>query len=219
MNFASREKAIEAIEKEKLIAILRGVPKDKLIPLAEALYRGGVRALEVTFSHGAGCNPEETAEMIKLLTYSMGDRMHIGAGTVLTAREVELTKEAGGSFIISPNRDRAVIERTRELSMVSIPGALTPSEVVEAHSYGADFVKLFPVSTLGAEYVKAVRAPLPHTKLLAVGGINETNVGEYLKAGVCGFGVGSNIIDKKALDSGDFDAITRLSKKYVMAVK
>ena len=159
-------------------------------------------------------DPEETAEMIKALTDSMGDRIYIGTGTVLTAREVELTKEAGGSFIISPNRDRAVIERTRELSMVSIPGALTPSEVVEAHSYGADFVKLFPISTLGAEYVKAVRAPLPHIKLLAVGGINEKNVGEYLKAGVCGFGVGSSITNKQMIASNDWAGITALAKKY-----
>ena len=103
--------------------------------------------------------------------------------------------------------------------MVSIPGALTPSEITAAHRAGADFVKLFPVSTMGADYVKAVKAPLSHVRLLAVGGIRLDNMEEYRKAGACGFGIGSNFASKDALKNGDWDAITAGAKAYVDSLR
>ena len=214
-----REKIISTIEKEKLITIVRGVEKEKLIPLAEAMYTGGIRLLEVTYSANGKVSDEETAECIKILSEHFEGRMYIGAGTVLSEKQVELTKNAGGKFIISPDTNEKVIKKTRELNMVSMPGALTPSEAQKAHSAGADFVKLFPVSNLGADYVKAVKAPLSHIKFLAVGGITLDNMKDYLKAGVCGFGIGSNIVDKKLIDANDFSAITVLAEKYVNIVK
>lgn len=214
-----REKIISTIEKEKLITIVRGVEKEKLIPLAEAMYTGGIRLLEVTYSANGKVSDEETAECIKILSEHFEGRMYIGAGTVLSEKQVELTKNAGGKFIISPDTNEKVIKKTRELNMVSMPGALTPSEAQKAHIAGADFVKLFPVSNLGADYVKAVKAPLSHIKFLAVGGITLDNMKDYLKAGVCGFGIGSNIVDKKLIDANDFSAITVLAEKYVNIVK
>lgn len=214
-----RKKIISTIEKEKLITIVRGVEKEKLIPLAEAMYTGGIRLLEVTYSANGKVSDEETAECIKILSEHFEGRMYIGAGTVLSEKQVELTKNAGGKFIISPDTNEKVIKKTRELDMVSMPGALTPSEAQKAHIAGADFVKLFPVSNLGADYVKAVKAPLSHIKFLAVGGITLDNMKDYLKAGVCGFGIGSNIVDKKLIDANDFSAITVLAEKYVNIVK
>ena len=210
---------IEEIEKNKLIAIIRGVPGEKLLPLAEALYEGGVRLLEVTYSANGSVSDEDTAASVAELVKHFEGRMLIGSGTVLTREQVRLTKAAGGCFIISPNADREVIAETVALGMVSIPGALTPTEIVDAHKSGADFVKLFPITNLGSSYVKAVKAPLSHIKLLAVGGIDENNMTEYLDAGVCGFGVGSNITDKKMIASGDFEGITALAKKYTNALK
>ena len=214
-----REDVIKRIEEEKIIVIVRGVESDKLIPLAEAMYEGGIRLLEVTYSANGKISDEETAKNIELLSKHFEGRMYIGAGTVITEKQVELTKNAGGKFIISPDTYENVIKKTRELGMVSMPGALTPSEIQSAHKSGADFVKMFPITNMGIGYVKAVLAPLSHIKLLAVGGIDENNMEDYLKAGVCGFGVGSNIIDKKALANGDFDSITELAKKYVSEVK
>lgn len=214
-----RSKVIETIEKEKIIAIIRGVESEKLIPLAEAMYNGGISLLEITYSANGTVSDEETAENIKLLSDKFSGRMYIGAGTVLTEKQVELTHNVGGKFIISPDTCPNVIEYTRKMGLVSIPGALTPSEIQTAHKAGADFVKIFPITNMGVEYVKAVRAPLSHIKLLAVGGINTTNIKDYLNNGICGFGIGSNIIDKQALINNDYQKITELAQKYVSEVK
>lgn len=214
-----REQIINTIEKEKIIVIVRGVEKEKLIPLAEAMYVGGIRLLEVTYSANGKVSDEETAENIGILAKHFEGRMYIGAGTVLTEKQVELTAKVGGKFIISPDTCPEVIRKTRELGLVSMPGALTPSEMQIAHRNGADFVKLFPITSLGASYVKAVKAPLSHLKILAVGGVDENNIAEYLKAGINGFGLGSNIIDKKKIAENDWAGITNLAKKYVSLVK
>lgn len=213
-----REQVIKAIEKEKLVVIVRGIEREKLIPLAEAMYAGGIRLLEVTYSANGAVSDEDTAENIRMLAEHFGDRMYIGAGTVIKPEQVELTKAAGGKFIISPDAYEVVIKKTRELGMVSMPGALTATEIQAAHRAGADFVKMFPITDMGSAYVKAVRAPLSHIKLLAVGGVDLSNIAEYKKAGVCGFGVGSNIINKKMLADGDYAGITKLAEEYVAAV-
>ena len=214
-----RERIVRAVLDNKLIVIVRGVAKEKLIPLAEAMYNGGIRMLEVTYSANGRVSDEETAESIRMLAEHFGERMDIGAGTVLTERQVELTAQAGGKFIISPDTSVEVIKKTRELGLVSMPGALTPTEIQMAHKAGADFVKLFPITSLGPEYVKAVTAPLSHIRLLAVGGVDTENIPEYLKVGVCGFGIGSAITDKKMIENGDFESITALAKKYVDCVR
>ncbi|MBR3804563.1 MAG: bifunctional 4-hydroxy-2-oxoglutarate aldolase/2-dehydro-3-deoxy-phosphogluconate aldolase [Clostridia bacterium] len=210
---------IKKIEEEKIIVIVRGVKKENLIPLATAMYNGGIKLLELTYSANGSISDEETAENIRLLSKHFAGKMDIGAGTVLTEKQVELTKKAGGKFIISPDTYDKVIKKTKELGLVSMPGALTPSEIQSAHRAGADFIKLFPIDNLGVSYLKAVKAPLSHIKFLAVGGVDENNMSAYLKAGVCGFGIGSNIVKKDLIEKGDFDAITELAKKYVSIVK
>lgn len=214
-----KENVIEAIEKEKIIVIVRGVAREKIMPLVDAMYKGGIRLLEITFDSTGKVSDEETATLIQLVSEAYKDKMYIGAGTVLTKEQVELVKNAGGKFIISPNTNEEVIKKTIELDLVSMPGALTPSEIQSAHLYGADFVKLFPITNFGPEYVKAVKAPLSHIKFTAVGGINEKNMMDYVHAGVSGFGVGTNIVDKNMLSQNDFDGITELAKKYINAIK
>ena len=214
-----KNEIIQRIEEEKIIAIVRGVEREKLIPLVEALYDGGIRLAEITFSSNGKISDEETAENIKMLSEHFAGRMYIGAGTVLYEKQVKLAHGAGALFIISPDASESVIKATLECGMVSIPGALTPREIQIANNAGADFVKLFPISNFGAEYVKAVSAPLSHVKLLAVGGMKPENMGEYLRAGACGFGIGSNIVDKKMLANNDFDGIKELAKKYTQGIK
>ena len=214
-----RETVISTIEKEKIIVIVRGVDRDDLIPLAKAMYDGGIRLLELTYSADGRISDEDTAENIRLLAEHFRGRMLIGAGTVLTERQVELTRDAGGLFIISPDTSVDVIRKTRECSLVSMPGALTPTEIQTAHKAGADFVKLFPVTSLGPDYVKAVKAPLSNVKLLAVGGVDLDNMADYLNAGISGFGIGSSVVNKKLIAEKDFSAVTELAKKYVDAVR
>ena len=214
-----REEIIRTIEKEKLIVIVRGIAKEKLLPLAKAMYDGGVRLIEITYDATGKTSDEETASCISLLAENFAGKMMIGAGTVLTERQVELTKSAGGCFIISPDTNPTVIKKTKELDMISIPGAFTPTEAQAAHLAGADFVKIFPLDCMGSSYLKAIRAPLSHIRFLAVGGINEHNIPEYKKAGACGFGVGSNIIDKKLLENEDYAALTKLAEAYIAALQ
>lgn len=209
------QEVINAIKKYKLIAILRGVEDEKLIPLAEALYNGGIRLLEITFSANKTVSDEKTAKNINRLVNHFEGRMFIGAGTVLYKKQVELVRQAGGRFIVTPNTDKLVIDQSKECGLVSVVGAFTPTEIVTANNLGANFVKFFPASNLGTDYIKAVTAPLSHIKLLAVGGIKETEIGGYIKAGAYGFGIGSNIIDKKCLANCDWNGITELARKYV----
>ena len=210
---------IKCIEEEKLVVIVRGVKKEKLIPLAEAMYKGGIKLLEVTYSANGSVSDEETADSLKALAEHFKGRMFIGAGTVLTEKQVELTKNAGGTFIISPDAYDKVIIKTKELGLVSIPSAITPSEIQNAVRAGADFIKLFPMTNFGVSYFKAIKAPLSHVKFLAVGGVDENNMSEYLKAGICGFGVGSNIVKKDLIESDNYEKITELAKKFVSVVK
>ena len=215
----SRTEIISRIESEQLIAIVRGIKREHLIPMAEAMYAGGVRVLEITYSANGAVSDEETAEGIRALKSHFGDRMAIGAGTVLTERQVDLTAEAGGEFIISPDVNVDVIKKTVSQGLVSIPGALTPTEAQTAHRAGADFVKLFPITSLGVPYVKAIRAPLSHIRFLAVGGVDEHNMKDYLAAGVCGFGISSSIVNKQMIESGDFDGVTALARTFIRALQ
>ena len=144
-----REDVIKSIEENKIVVIVRGIDSKKLIPLAEAMYAGGIRLLEITYSANGTVSDDETANNIATLSKHFESRMFIGAGTVLSEKQVQLTKEAGGKFIISPHTNPYVIKKTRELGMVSMPGALTPTEIQAAHCAGADFVKLFPITDMG----------------------------------------------------------------------
>ena len=141
--------------------------------------------------------------------------MIFGAGTVTTLEMLELAKSAGAQFIVSPDTNEEVIKATVKNGMVSMPGAMTPTEILTAYRYGADFVKVFPTSNLGAAYIKAIRGPINHVRLLAVGGVNEKNIGEFIKAGACGAGVGGNLVNKEWIKAGKFDEITALSKEFV----
>ena len=209
-----REQVIADIKKNKIIAIVRGVTGEALIKTAEALYEGGIRLLEVTFDQTGKISEAETADMIRTLCRRFEGAMRIGAGTVMTAEQVAVAAEAGAEYMISPDTSEAVIKATLSAGAVSIPGALTPTEVAVAYGYGADFVKLFPAGELGLSYIKAIRAPLSHIPMLAVGGVNEDNLSQFLGAGLAGVGIGSNIVDKKLIDKGDFAAITALALRY-----
>lgn len=204
---------VKKVLEEKVIAIVRGVETSRCMKVAEALYAGGIRLMEVPFNAKDPAGDETTAACIAALAEKYQGKMLVGAGTVLNTRQVELTAKAGGHYIIAPNVDTGVIRRTVELGMVSMPGAMTPTEIVTAHDAGAEFVKLFPAANLGMDYIKAIRAPLSHIRLLAVGGISEKNFADFLKAGVVGAGVGGNLANRTWIENGEFDKITEVARQ------
>ena len=209
MNIAER------MEREKIIAIVRGTFGEELLRLARALYDGGIKFLEVTFvQNAAGCIGA-TTEAIRMLTSELPEDVCIGAGTVMNREQVDAAKDAGARYIISPNVNFEVIRRTRELGLVSIPGAMTPSEIASAHDCGADMVKLFPWANLGSAYVKNIRAPLSHIKLVATAGINEGNFSEVLESGFSAAGISGRLTDRKLIAAGNFAEITRRAQAFV----
>ncbi|MBQ6839208.1 MAG: bifunctional 4-hydroxy-2-oxoglutarate aldolase/2-dehydro-3-deoxy-phosphogluconate aldolase [Oscillospiraceae bacterium] len=213
------EKIIQAVKENKLIAIIRGVESETCVKIAQALYDGGFRLMEITYDQKHPEIWEETAKAIGTVAKAFEGRMYVGAGTVTCTELVELTHKYGGQFIISPDVNEDVIRRTRQLGMVSMPGALTPTEVMVAHRAGANFVKLFPAGNLGTGYVKAVKAPISHVDLLVVGGIDEKNVASFLAVGAAGAGIGGNLVNKAWVEAGQYEKITQVAKALVAAVK
>ncbi len=219
MSENTRKTIIDAIAEHKVISIVRLPERETLIPAVEALYEGGIRLIEVTFDRSGKVSREEICSMISELSTHFEGRMYIGAGTVTYVNDVDLAVDAGASFIISPNCDPEIIKRTRELGTVSIPAAFTPTEIVSALNNGADYIKLFPADQVSAGYVKAVTAPISDAKLLAVGGVSAENTKDFLNMGFRGVGVGSNLYNKKLIANGDYEAMTKLAKQFVDAVK
>lgn len=213
-----KKQVIEAVKREKLIAIVRGVPMAQLDDVVRALIAGGVRVLEFTFDHDRPNYLAENAAKIRHAVTQYGDRVLVGCGTALTVEEVEAAHAAGACLVISPNVDAAVIRRACELDMLSMPGAFTPTEVVAAYAAGADIVKLFPAGELGVGYIKALRSPLAHIPMTAVGGVKPENVAEFLDAGVVGFGVSSQIVLTEAVKAGDYAAIEARARAFTDAI-
>ena len=214
-----RDYIISKVLEHKAIAIVRGASADDCIKVADALYEGGIRFMEITFNQKNPDSFSDTAKAISAVATKYEGKMLIGAGTVTSPELVEIAAKAGAKYIISPDTNEDVIKKTRELGLVSMPGAFTPSEVLAAHRAGADFVKLFPIGNLGASYVKALCAPISHVKMLAVGGVNENNAADFINAGCYGVGVGGNLANKKWIEAGEFDKITEVARKLVENIK
>lgn len=214
-----KETVIQSILDEKIIAIVRGLTPAQCLDTAKALYAGGIRLVEVTFDQSGKIPFSDTAASIRAIVEAFPGQMFVGAGTVLTPQQVQIAADAGATYIISPDTNPEVIKKTLELGLVSIPGVMSPSEATAAHRAGADFGKVFPAGNLGAGYIKAIRAPLSHIRLLAVGGISDANVADYLAAGCCGAGIGGNLVNKTWIANGEFDKITEVAAKTVAAAK
>jgi len=205
----------EFIVTHKVVAICRRIYGDDLKKLGAALLKGGIRLIEVTFDQQDPDCVAKSSAAIRLLSEVYGDTMLVGAGTVLSEKQVDAAFKAGARYIVSPDFNPAVVKRTKELGLVSMPGAMTPTEILAAHNCGADFVKLFPATTLGFKYIKDILAPITHVKLVATGGVTEENLGQYLDLGFAGAGVSGRLTDKKLIASGDFEELTRRAEVFV----
>ena len=213
------KEVLNKILEGKIVAIVRGIPSDEVVGLAKALVEGGISCIEVTFDQSSEEKAQDTLKAISNISKALGDRVCVGAGTVMTVKQVEAAAAAGAEYMISPNTNAAVIKRTKELDKVSIPGAMTPSEVAQAYELGADIVKMFPAGVLGCAYIKAVKAPLKHIPVTAVGGVNPGNCADFIRAGAVGAGVGGNLVSPQLVKEGRFEEITAIAKSYTDALK
>ena len=213
-----REEVIKAIEKNKIIAIIRGVEPSLASSVAKALFKGGINLVEVTFNQKEPQKFSDTINAICAIKESCPE-MIVGAGTVLSVEQVDLAKQAGAAYIVSPDTDEEVIKHTVKCGMVSLPGAYTATEAKRAHNAGADFVKLFPCVEGSISYLKAIKAPLSHIRFLAVGGVNVDNAKAFINAGAVGIGVGSSLLNKQLIERKDWNGLTQLAKAFVEDVK
>lgn len=211
--------AKERLLKEKLVIIARGIPAEKLIRCCEALLKAGVCCLESTFDHRLEEPLADNAKKLQAVRNAFGEQICLGAGTVLTADEVKAAYDAGAEYIISPNTNPDVIHETRKRGMISIPGAMTPSEICRAWEEGADIVKLFPADDVGMHYIENLKGPLPHIPLMATGGINPATLPILLAHGVDVAGTGVSILKKTFIEQDDYEAIEMLARQHRDAIR
>ena len=209
---------LEYVKKRKIVAIVRGLSPEYLIRLGHAFEEGGIGLMEVTYNQSAPETWKDTAKGIEAVEKEFGDRLLVGAGTVITLEQVSMTYNAGGHYLVTPTTQPEIIRAGKALGLGLYPGAFTPSEILAAYEAGADAVKVFPASCLGPGYIKAIRAPLSHIPLMAVGGVNEKNAADFLKAGCVGLGVGGNLVNKEWIRNGEWEKITALAKEFKKAV-
>ena len=210
--------ALEYVKERKIVAIVRGLEPSHMLRLGHALEEGGIGMMEITYNQAKPETWTDTAAAIEAVVKEFGDRLLAGAGTVITAEQVRMTYDAGGRYLVTPATQPELIRMGKALGLGLFPGALSPTEILTAHEAGADAVKVFPASVLGPGYIKAVRAPLPHIPLMAVGGIDEKNAADYMRAGCVGLGVGGSLVNKKWIADGEWEKLTALAKEFMKAV-
>lgn len=196
-----------------VVAIVRAQQSAQVVPLFESLIAGGVLATEITMT-----TPNALAS-IREACQKIGQRSLIGVGTVVTPQDCRAAIDAGAEFIVTPICRPELATIAHAAGRPIMMGAYTPTEAQTAHEAGADFIKIFPADTLGPNYIKALRAPLPHLRLVPTGGVDAKNVGEFLKAGCAAVGVGSSLVSAKILQDGDWPELTRRANELVSAAR
>ena len=184
----------------------------KLRRVVDAIAEGGVRAIEVTMTVPGA------VELIATLARSLPADILLGAGTVTDAGTARAVIDAGARYVVSPVFRRDVIAACHERDVAVAPGCFTPTEILDAHDAGADVIKIFPATALGPQFVKDVRAPLPQVRLMPTGGVSLDNAGDWIKAGAVAVGVGSALLDTKAIDEGRFEVMTANARRIVASV-
>ena len=204
---------LERVLDRVIVAVIRAESPDLLVDVAEALLAGGVEVMEVTFTV-----PRAT-RVLEQVAEKLGNRVLMGAGTVLDPETARIAILSGAEFIVSPTVNLDVIELCKRYGKLVMPGALTPTEILTAWQAGGDIIKVFPSELTGPKYLKAVKAPLPQIRLMPTGGVNLDTATEFLKAGACALGIGGSLVEPKAVASGDLKRIETLARQYVEIVQ
>lgn len=204
---------LEIIKQTGVTAVIRGATINNIVPIAQALKDGGVKVLEITVETPGACAAIEKASL-------EFDDVLVGAGTVLDPETARIAIMSGAKFVFSPTTNRKTIEIAKRYGVVSIPGALTPTEILTAFESGGDLIKVFPANVFGPSYIKDIHGPMPQIPIISTGGISVDNVGDYIKAGASGVGVGSSLVNtKKELTDDYLSEITATASKFIRAVQ
>lgn len=196
-----------------VIAILRQVPEEKAVPLAECLAEGGVTAMEVTVQS------PDAFRTIEVLAKKLQGRAVVGAGTVLDGETARLAINSGAEFLLSPSLHQDVIRTALRYGKIAVPGVMTPTEMITAVEWGADMVKVFPAAALGVSFLKDVSGPFPHILLIPTGGIHLENVASFIQAGAVAVGIGGGLVDRSRLERGAYGEITSVARQYVEVIR
>jgi 2-dehydro-3-deoxyphosphogluconate aldolase/(4S)-4-hydroxy-2-oxoglutarate aldolase len=196
-----------------VVAVVRSPDSHQLVEVAKALADGGVTVMEITYT------VPNALEVIRRVREALGDRILLGAGTVLDADMARAAIFAGAEFVVAPALKAETIRMAHRYDKAALPGAFTPTEILTAWEAGADIVKVFPADVAGPAFFKAMRGPLPHIPLMPTGGVDLNTAAEFLKAGACCLGIGGQLVELKAVAAGDFARIRDLAKQYVEIVR
>jgi 2-dehydro-3-deoxyphosphogluconate aldolase/(4S)-4-hydroxy-2-oxoglutarate aldolase len=214
LSHTNKADVLAHLQEVALVPVVRAASAEQALAAVEAILEGGISVFEITLTVPGA------VQLIQKLSQRFDGRALIGAGTVLSAEQAAECIDAGARFIVSPGLDAATVALAQKRGIACMPGALTPTEVITAWKLGADMVKVFPCSAMGgASYVRALRGPLPQVKLLPTGGVNASTAREYLAAGASALGIGSELVDAKALAAGETGVITARAKELVDAVR
>lgn len=208
----TREEIVSKIIELKAVAVIRMDDPSKLIKVAEAIYEGGVRAIEITMT------VPNAIETIALASKEIGNKVLIGVGSIINAEMTQKAIDAGAQYVVSPIFKKEIVETSHENEIPAMPGAFSPTEAQLAYEAGADIIKIFPADVLGMAFIKGIKAPLPHLKIMPTGGVSLTNAGDWIKAGACAVGVGSALLDKEAIDKGNYSILTENAKKIMSSI-
>jgi 2-dehydro-3-deoxyphosphogluconate aldolase/(4S)-4-hydroxy-2-oxoglutarate aldolase len=208
-----RTDIVAAVERAGIVAVIRIKDPAKLRDVVDAIAAGGIRALEITMTVPGA------VELIRDLAPTLPDGFILGAGTVLDADTVARVADAGARYVVSPVFRRTVIEACHARDIAAMPGCFTPTEILDAWDAGADIVKVFPATTLGPSYLKDVRAPLPQVKLMPTGGVTVENAGDWIRAGAVAVGVGTSLLDAKAIADGQFHVLKANAERMIANVR
>jgi 2-dehydro-3-deoxyphosphogluconate aldolase / (4S)-4-hydroxy-2-oxoglutarate aldolase len=205
---------LESIIEIGVVPVIRTSTAESAIKSIQAIHRGGIRAAEITMTvPGAVRALEKIAD-------EFGDKIILGAGTVLDPETARICMLAGAQFFVTPNLKLATIEMVKRYSKLIFPGALTPTEVLTAWEAGADAVKVFPCGAVGgAKYIKALRGPFPQIEMIPTGGVNLETAGDFLKAGACAVAVGAELIDPKTIAEGKYEVFEERARQYLAAIR
>ncbi len=207
-----KNEALDIILDNKAVAVIRMGNSSKLIKVAEAIYKGGVKSVEITMTVPGAL------KIIEEASRTVGDFINIGVGSVLNKQTASDAVNAGAKYVVSPVFKFEIVQEAKRLNVPVMPGAFSPTEILAAFEAGADVVKIFPADIVGMAFFKGVLAPMPHLKMMPTGGVSLTNAGEWIKAGACAVGVGSALLDKKAISDENYNQLTKNAEELIASI-